>query len=94
MVETAYLLRRSGVSLDPLLVLIEVGHVELLPLGRVDVPGINRVRQTYRDQELDLADLCLMHLAEREDIQHVFTVDRRHFGVFRKRDGSALDLHP
>lgn len=93
-VEAAYLLRRSGVSLEPLLALIEIGHVELLPLGRADVPGINRIRQTYNDQDLDLADLCLIHLAEREDIQHVFTLDRRHFGAFRKKDGSALDLHP
>ena len=35
-----------------------------------------------------------MHLAEREGIRHVFTLDRRHFGVFRTQQGESLVVLP
>jgi len=92
--EAAYLLRRSGVSFDAVLTGIERGHLELLPLGPADIPGIAAVLRKYHDHALDLADACLMHLAEREAISDVFTLDRRHFGLFRTSQGAALSLLP
>lgn len=35
-----------------------------------------------------------MHLAEREEIEHVFTLDRRDFSAFRTASGKALTLLP
>lgn len=92
--EAAYLLRRYRVGLDALLSRIELRRVELLPLGPEDAPGIAGILRRFHDQGFDLADACLMHLAERDGIRHVFTLDQRHFRVFRKMDGSALQLHP
>ncbi len=40
------------------------------------------------------ADACLMHLAERDGIQHVFTLDRRHFRVFRTSNGRCIVAAP
>jgi len=54
----------------------------------------NGLHQKTFYQEFDLADACLMHLSDREAIPHVFTLDRRHFSVFRKNDGNALTLLP
>jgi predicted nucleic acid-binding protein len=48
----------------------------------------------YADQKLDLADATLMHLANRSGIDQVFTLDRRHFSIFRNRDGRALTIVP
>ena len=50
--------------------------------------------QTYQDQEVDLADACLMHLGNREKIRRIFTLDRRHFGVYRMADGRLFQLLP
>ncbi|MEM8947012.1 MAG: hypothetical protein AAGD11_17690 [Planctomycetota bacterium] len=48
----------------------------------------------YRDQGVDLADACLVHLADRERITTVFTVDVRHFQLFRNQDREPLHLLP
>ena len=37
----------------------------------------------YRDLPMDLADAALVRLAEREDLTRIFTLDRRHFSVYR-----------
>jgi predicted nucleic acid-binding protein len=64
----------------------------LMLLRAGDVPRIDQVFDKYHDQEIDLADACLLHLADREDINAVFTLDRRHFSVFRRANGKALRL--
>jgi hypothetical protein len=40
-----------------------------------------------------LADASLMYVAEQNGIEHVFTLDRRDFTIFRCR-GKALTLIP
>src|SRR5262245_42674237 len=70
--EAAYLLRRSGVGLDALLGYIELRRVELLPLGPDDAAPIASILRRFDDQSFDFADACLMHLSERNGIQHVF----------------------
>jgi predicted nucleic acid-binding protein len=39
--------------------------------------------QQYKDQPMDLADAALVRIAEREGIKRIFTLDRRHFTVYR-----------
>jgi predicted nucleic acid-binding protein len=48
----------------------------------------------YADQSLDFADACLLHLANRDRIDTLFSIDRRHFGLLRNRTGSTLKLIP
>ena len=48
----------------------------------------------YHDQEPQLADAALVYLAEREKIDTVFTLDHRHFRVFRIGGTEALNLLP
>jgi hypothetical protein len=35
-----------------------------------------------------------MYLTDRDDIRTVFTTDRRHFSVFRPKDGHSLTIIP
>jgi predicted nucleic acid-binding protein len=73
---------------------LEIGVIELLELTAADVPAISAILTKYQDQGFDLADACLMHLADREGITHVFTIDRRHFSVFQAGGGRGLTLLP
>jgi predicted nucleic acid-binding protein len=41
-----------------------------------------------------LTDAALVHLANRERVKAVFTLDRRHFNVYRRADGTAFQLLP
>ncbi len=92
--EAAYLLRHSRDAVTSLLDRLDDGVFRILPMDERDVDGIRRVLGRFHDQEFDFADACLMHLAEREGIRHVFTLDRRHFGVFRMSTNEALVLLP
>lgn len=92
--EAAYLLRRSPDAVQSLLSHCDGSLFQLLPLDERDLPGVAELLIQYRDQRLDLADAVLLHLANREGIEQVFTIDRRHFSVFRTAGGSALTLLP
>ena len=66
----------------------------LLPLEASDFEPIRVIRERYDDLGLDFADAALMHLANREGIEDVFTLDRRHFLVFRTEADRPLVLYP
>jgi predicted nucleic acid-binding protein len=92
--EAAYLLKTRAEKVETLLARIRTGRLRLLPLVASDVDGIGRILMQYADQDFDLADVSLMYLAERESTETIFTVNRRHFSIFRKADGTALNLVP
>jgi predicted nucleic acid-binding protein len=71
------------------------GEFVLLPFESSEPTAVLDAFSAYHDdQQVDFADAVLLALAEREQIEVVFTLDRRHFGLFRKRSGSALRLLP
>ncbi len=92
--EAAYLLRRYPTERGKLFQAVRDGVYVLLPLSADDMADIAMVFQTYDEQEVDLADACLVHLANRENIGRIFTLDRRHFGVYRTADGRPFQLLP
>lgn len=92
--EAAYRLRRYPRERAKLFEAVRDGIYVLLPLGAQDMADIEAVFRTYHDQEVDLADACLVHLANREKITRIFTLDRRHFGVFRMANGRPFELLP
>jgi predicted nucleic acid-binding protein len=92
--EAAYLLRNDRYAVDKLLSQIDTAKLRLLHLAADDVPAIATILRKYADQSLDFADAVLMHLTEREGIKSIFTVDRRHFTVYRSPTGQGLNLFP
>ncbi|MEX0702647.1 MAG: PIN domain-containing protein [Planctomycetales bacterium] len=92
--EAAYLLRRDIIAVQRLLEGFEVGLLDLLPIERDAAPWISAFLQQYRDLAPQLADACLVWLAERENIDTIFTLDRRDFTAFRLGSGRGLNLLP
>jgi predicted nucleic acid-binding protein len=93
--EAAYLLNRYDSTLvHHLFAACRDGIYELLPLDKSDIEQIDRLIAKYQDLCLDFADAALMHLAEREEIEQVFTLDRRDFSVYRTSNGKHLTLLP
>ncbi|MGL4511952.1 MAG: type II toxin-antitoxin system VapC family toxin [Lacipirellulaceae bacterium] len=90
--EAAYLLRRHPREVQVLLGSVADGTLTVLPIGQSDSALIAGILQKYADQSLSLADASLMHLAEREGIDAVFTVDPKDFAVFRTADGRSLTV--
>jgi predicted nucleic acid-binding protein len=80
--ETAWEFVRSGA-----LVLGKIGHDEL--------PQIHTLMSRYWDRPMDFADATLVHLAKRESISAILTIDHAAFATYRiegKRQFKVLPL--
>ena len=92
--EVAWLLRAYPRAIRKLLSSFHGRPFELVPLGEADLPGIAAVLKKYEGLRIQVADAALVHLANRERIETVFTLDRRDFGVLRLAHGKKLHLIP
>lgn len=81
--EALYLLNLSWEAQNVLCEMIQVGAVEILPLGTDDVDRMRELMRKYRDLPMDLADAALVRVAERERLRRIFTLDRRDFQIYR-----------
>lgn len=59
------------------------GVVTVLPLVDEDLASIESLMRKYHDRPMDFADATLVHLAEREALSTVFTVDPNDFETYR-----------
>ena len=92
--EAAWLLRRSGAAVQQLLRSIDTGFLELLPLTSDDATAIASILKKYGDFGMQLADAALVHLATRDELDTVFTLDRRDFSVYRLPRGRTFRILP
>ncbi|MGB2590394.1 MAG: PIN domain-containing protein [Candidatus Acidiferrum sp.] len=82
-IETAWKFIRSGA-----LVLGKIDHEEL--------PQIHALMSRYWDRPMDFADATLVHLARRESISAILTIDHADFATYRiagKRPFKVLPLN-
>jgi uncharacterized protein len=63
--------------------LIRSGGILLAPIEQAELPQIHLLMSRYWDRPMDFADATLVHLAARESIQAIFTVDQTDFSVYR-----------
>lgn len=92
--EVAWLLRSRPHTLRDLFTSFDAGLFALLPLDGPDVPHVAALMKRYESLGLQLADAALVHLARREGIRTVFTLDRRDFSIVRVRRNRPLRLLP
>jgi hypothetical protein len=81
--EAAWLLRKAPRAVQQLLRSVDGRFLELLPLGGAEADGIAAVMKRYEDIHLQLADAVLVYLANREQIETIFTLDQRDFSIYR-----------
>jgi predicted nucleic acid-binding protein len=92
--ETAWILRKQPRPLDRIADAHAAGMFDILPLEKGCLAAIAAIMRRYENTGLDLADAAIAHLAEREGIRTVFTVDRRDFSIIRLKRNRALKLIP
>ena len=92
--EAAWLLRAYPKAITALLSASGGDPLELAPLSGADLPGISAILSRYRSLGIQLADASLVHLANRDGIDTIFTLDRRDFSVLRKSARQKLRLIP
>ena len=63
--------------------LLRSGTVTLLPIGDEHLSELQSLMDIYHDRPMDFADATLVHLARRESLSTVFTVDHDDFETYR-----------
>jgi predicted nucleic acid-binding protein len=92
--EAMYLLRGSFKAQAALWEMLERGAVSIVPLTDDDLPRMRELMSKYRDLPMDLADVALVAVAEREKIRRIFTLDRRDFSLYRPAGIGRFTLLP
>jgi predicted nucleic acid-binding protein len=92
--EAMYLLNFSWRAQEALWNWVEAGMIGILPLGQEDASRMKELMKKYRDLPMDLADGALVHVAERERIRTIFTLDHRDFQIYRPIRMGRFSLIP
>ena len=90
--EAAWFLRDNPSAVQELLLSFNTGFLEFLPMDESAVSWIAAFCRKYRKLSPQLADASLVYLAERENLETIFTLDRRDFSVYRLAGGRTLHL--
>lgn len=92
--EAAWLLRRDNNAVQKLLHSIDTGFLELLPLTAADARPIASILKKYADIRIQLADAALVHLAARDSLDTIFTLDQRDFSAYKLPKGKSFRILP
>lgn len=73
---------------------IRSGAVTVLSISDRDLPDLEALMRKYHDRPMDFADATLVHLAQRESLSTVFTVDHDDFETYRVGGRKRLRIVP
>jgi uncharacterized protein len=73
---------------------IRSGAVTVLPITDPDLRDIEALMRKYRDRPMDFADGTLVHLAQRESLSTIFTIDHNDFETYRVGGRKRLRILP
>jgi predicted nucleic acid-binding protein len=62
---------------------IRSGAVTVAPITDADLPALHVLMARYRDRPMDFADATLVHMAQREALSRIFTIDHDDFETYR-----------
>ena len=92
--EAAWLPRHNAIAIQRLLNSISQDFLHVLDMGDSAGPWLAAFMERYETLGAQIADASLVYLAERENIDTVFTLDRRDFSVYRYKRNQVLTILP
>jgi|SRR5438445_612651 len=69
---------------EPLLEMLNIGDLKVAFQLDENVAEVLALIKKFRDQEMDLADACVVRMSELFEDCRVYTVDRTDFSVYRR----------
>jgi len=91
--ESCYLLRSLPGAPEAVLENVAAGIFQVpFQLSR-DAPGVKQVLRKYRDRKIDLADACLIRLADEFETPDILTLDKD-FAIYRWSKNKLFRLLP
>ncbi|MEW5962992.1 MAG: hypothetical protein AB1749_05465 [Pseudomonadota bacterium] len=80
--ETFHLARRID-GTDALWTLLLAGPVAVAQIAETELPALRKLMTRYADRPMDYADATLVHVAARERISTILTIDNDDFETYR-----------
>ena len=74
--ESCYLLRNVRGAVDAILENVETGIFQIPSHLSQSAARVRHILRKYKDREVDLADVCLVYLAEQLGVGDILTLDR------------------
>src|SRR5271169_2629853 len=74
--------------------LLRSGAIRISPIANDELPQIEALMKDYADQPMDFADATLVHLAARESLSLILTVDHDDFETYRIGGRKRFTLLP
>jgi predicted nucleic acid-binding protein len=81
--ETFYLVRRNLRDDRAVWTLLRSGAVQMSVIANDELPQIHTLMTQYADRPMDFADATLVHLAARERLSLILTIDHDDFSTYR-----------
>ena len=75
---------------EPVLQMLKVCDLEIAFNLDDNIAEVLALAKKYRDQEMDLADACVVRMSELFEDCTVYTVDRTDFSVYRRYSRRAI----
>jgi len=92
--EAMWLLRKSPRTIRKLLSAIGSGILGIPVVTAAEAGQIEAIMEQYESLRPQFADAMLVYLAHRENIETIFTLDRRDFSVYRTERKRPFQLVP
>lgn len=92
--ELFHLLDNHPANLDAAWKLLRSGAIVILPITDTDSPDLARLMRQYADRPMDFADATLVHLAERESLSIICTIDHNDFETYRIKGKRKFTIFP
>jgi uncharacterized protein len=92
--EVLWLVRSNKMAINGLFSMVEGGLVTIDLLSDDAVSWLKVFMLQYYDMGVQLADASLCYLAEKYQIDTVFTLDRRDFLIYRIKGNKSLQVIP
>ena len=92
--EAAWLVTRPVIFMQSIANSCAAQSLEIRHLAPESISWMTSFMNRYANIRAQVADASLMYLAEAEDIDTIFTIDRRDFSVYRTSENRALKILP
>jgi len=81
--EAFHLLGRGRQDIEKAWRFVRSGALSVRSIADSDLPQLHELMTKYRDRPMDFADATLVHLAARENLSLILTVDHEDFQTYR-----------
>jgi len=92
--ETFHLVRRSLRDDRAIWTLLRSGAIRMSIIANEELPEIHALMAQYADRPMDFADATLVHLAARERLTVILTIDHDDFSTYRLPNRKKFTILP